>query len=129
MDKLCTFAQGHLRTLEQYNVEFNGRLKPWKDDMSLRASTYLYIEGLQNGLLLADLIANWESRNYNYLIELQPYAINITMQRFVVTQQRMRIFFFALIKINTTEDQFSLFRELLLTTNIVYNNYSYNMSF
>jgi hypothetical protein len=61
------------------------------DDITLRATTYLYIGGLQNGLIQTDPIANWESSKYVFLVDLQLNAANITMQQVAVTQKRLML--------------------------------------
>ena len=91
MDDLCTFSQCHLRTLDEYNEEFNGRLKPWMNDISLQASAYLYIGGLQNGLLRANLIANWESIKYTSLQELQ-FDASMAIHSFTETIEDLFMF-------------------------------------
>ena len=85
LDYVCTFSQGALRTSYEYNDDFDCRFKPWKNYMSLRASFYMYIGGLPNGLLQTDLIANWESSKYSSLKELQLDAENITLHRYTIS--------------------------------------------
>ena len=47
-------------SLEDYTHEIKRLYSQLRDGISIRAEAYLYIGGLQNGLLRIDLIATWE---------------------------------------------------------------------
>jgi hypothetical protein len=46
------------KSLHEYTQEFKSSYSYWKDDISVKAATYLYIEGVKVGALRADLMTN-----------------------------------------------------------------------
>jgi hypothetical protein len=59
------------KSLHEYTQEFNSSYTYWKDDISVKFASYLYIGGLKNSSLRADLMSNWQSRKYATLMALQ----------------------------------------------------------
>ncbi len=50
--------------------EFNKTYNYWKDDIAVKVAAYLYIGGLKNGSVRADLMFNWQSGKYFTLMDL-----------------------------------------------------------
>ncbi len=59
------------RSLHDYTQDFNSSYAYWKDDISVKVASYLYIGGLKNGSLRADLMSNWQAGKYATLMALQ----------------------------------------------------------
>ena len=59
------------KSLHEYTQKFNSSYSYWKDDISVKVASYLYIGGLRNGSLRADLMSNWQSSKYATLMALQ----------------------------------------------------------
>jgi hypothetical protein len=49
MTSFIEWIQTNNSLLEDYTKEFDRLYSQWRDDISLRAATYLYIGGVQNG--------------------------------------------------------------------------------
>jgi len=60
--------------LLEYTQEFNNSYIYWKDDISVKVVAYLYIGGLKNGSVRADLMTNWQTDKYATLMKLQNDA-------------------------------------------------------
>ena len=58
-------------SIYEYTQEFNSSYSYWKDDIFVKADSYLYIRGLKVGALRVDLMINWRASKYDYLITLQ----------------------------------------------------------
>ncbi len=67
------------KSLHDYTQEFNRSYSYWKDDISVKVASYLYIGGLKNGSLRADLMSNWQSGKYATLMALQNDAAKDTL--------------------------------------------------
>jgi hypothetical protein len=59
------------KSLHEYTQEFNISYSYCKDDISVKATAYLYIGGLRVGALRGDLITNWQAGKYDSLLILQ----------------------------------------------------------
>ena len=46
------------KSLHEYTQEFNSSYSYWKDDISIKVAVYMYIGGLKNGSVRADLMTN-----------------------------------------------------------------------
>jgi len=75
--KLDQFDQ----SLHEYTQEFNSSNSYWKDDISIKAATYLYIGGLKVGALRADLMDTWQAGKYESLITLQNDVVKNSLWR------------------------------------------------
>ncbi len=53
----------------------------WKDDISVKVVAYLYIRGLKNCSVRADLMTNWQTGKYATLMELQNDVAKISLWR------------------------------------------------
>jgi len=62
------------KSLHEYTQESNSSYSYWKDDIVVKAATYLYIGGLRVGALRADLMTNWQTGKYDSLLTLQNGA-------------------------------------------------------
>ena len=62
------------KSLHEYTQDFNNSYSYWKDDISIKVASYLYIGGLKNGSLRADLMSNWQAGKYATLMALQTDA-------------------------------------------------------
>ena len=51
----------NLYSFYEYTQEFNSSYSYWKDDISVKATAYLYIGGLKVGALRVDLMTNWQA--------------------------------------------------------------------
>ncbi len=58
------------KSFHEYTRDFNSSYSYLKDDISVKAASYLYIGGLRNGSLRADLMSNWHARKYATLMAL-----------------------------------------------------------
>jgi hypothetical protein len=62
------------QSLREYTEEFKSSYIYWKDDIFVKVAAYLYIGGLTNGSVRADLMTNWQTDKYGTLMELQNDA-------------------------------------------------------
>ena len=69
------------KTLHEYTQEFNSSYSYWKDDIAVKVAVYLYIGGLKNGSVRADLMFNWQTGKYATLMELQNDAAKNSLWR------------------------------------------------
>ena len=69
------------KSLHEYTQEFNSSYSYWKDDISVKVAAYLYIGGLKNGSVRADLMTNWQTGKYATLMELQTDAAKNSLWR------------------------------------------------
>jgi hypothetical protein len=69
------------RSLHDYTQDFNSSYAYWKDDISVKVASYLYIGGLKNGSLRADLMSNWQTGKYATLMALQTDAAKNSLWR------------------------------------------------
>jgi hypothetical protein len=60
----------------EYTQEFNNSYSYWKDDISVKVAAYMYIGGLKNGSVRAELMTNWQNSKYTTLMDLQKYYEN-----------------------------------------------------
>ncbi len=67
------------KSLHEYTQKFNSSYSYWKDDISVKVASYLYIEGLKNGSLRAYLMSNRQAGNYATLMALQSDANKISL--------------------------------------------------
>ena len=65
----------------EYTQEFDSSYPYWKDDISVKAASYLYIRGLRVGALRADLMTNWQIVKYDSLIDLHNIATKNSSRR------------------------------------------------
>ena len=56
------------QSLHEYTHEFNSSYSYWKDDISVKAASYLYIGGLKFGALREDLMTNLQACKYDSLM-------------------------------------------------------------
>ena len=52
------------KSLHEYTREFNKSSSHWKDDISVEVAAYLYIGGLKNGSVGANLMTSWHTGKY-----------------------------------------------------------------
>jgi len=69
------------KSLHEYTQEFNSSYSYWKDDISVKAVAYLYIEDLKVGALRADLMTNSQASKYDSLLTLQNDAAKNSLWR------------------------------------------------
>ncbi len=58
------------KSLTNYTQEFNSSYAYWKNSIDIKAAVYIYIGGLKNGSLRADLMTNWQCGKYTSIIAL-----------------------------------------------------------
>jgi hypothetical protein len=56
---LICLQQGD-KSLSDYTQECNNSYAYWKSSIDIKAAMYIYIGGLKNGYLRADLMTNWQ---------------------------------------------------------------------
>ncbi len=61
--------------------EFNNSYAYWKSSIDIKAVVYIYIGGLKNGALRADLKTSWQCSKYNSIIALQNDAAKNSLWR------------------------------------------------
>ena len=64
-------------SLLEYTQAFNRSYDYWKNDISLKATTILYIKGIKSVALFTILWSNWINSKYTTLIALQTDAFVI----------------------------------------------------
>ncbi len=69
------------KSLHDYTQDFRSSYSNWKDDISVKVASYLYIGGLRNGSLRADLMSNWQAGKYATLMALQTDAAKNSLWR------------------------------------------------
>jgi hypothetical protein len=69
------------KSLTDYTQEFNSAYSYWKNSIDVKAAVYIYIGGLKNGALRADLMTNWQMGKYLSLISLQNDAAKNSLWR------------------------------------------------
>jgi hypothetical protein len=69
------------KSLTDYTQEFNNAYSYWKNSIDVKAAVYIYIGGLKNGALRADLMTNWQMGKYVSLISLQNDAAKNSLWR------------------------------------------------
>jgi hypothetical protein len=69
------------KSLTDYTQEFNSAYSYWKNSIDVKAAVYIYIGGLKNGALRADLMTNWQVGKYMNLIALQNDAAKNSLWR------------------------------------------------
>jgi hypothetical protein len=77
---LLRLEQGE-KSLHDYTQEFNTSYAWWKKSIDIKAAVYMYIGGLKNGALRADLMTNWQSGKYLSIIALQNDAAKNSLWR------------------------------------------------
>jgi len=77
---LIRVQQGE-KSLTDYTQEFNSSYAYWKNSIDIKAAVYIYIGGLKNGALRADLMTNWQCNKYPSLIALQNDAVKNSLWR------------------------------------------------
>jgi hypothetical protein len=60
--------------LYEYTREFNSSFFYWKDDISVKATSYMYNGGLKVVALRVDLMTNWQASKHTSYIALQNDA-------------------------------------------------------
>ena len=61
-------------SLREYTQEFHSSYSYWKEHISIKYASYMYIGGLKVGALRADIMTNWQAGKYASLIALQNDA-------------------------------------------------------
>ncbi len=69
------------KSLREYTHDFYNSYSYWKDDISVKVASYLYIGGLRNGSLRADLMSDWQANKYATLMVLQTNAAKNSLWR------------------------------------------------
>jgi hypothetical protein len=69
------------KSLHGYTQEFNNSYSYLKDDISVKVAVYLYIGGLKNGSVRANLMTNWQTGKYATLMDLQNVVANNSLWR------------------------------------------------
>jgi hypothetical protein len=62
------------KSLHDYTHEFSTSYAWWKKSIDIKAAVYMYIGGLKNGSLRADLMTIWQTGKYLSIIALQNDA-------------------------------------------------------
>ena len=69
------------KSLYEYIQEFINSYNYWKDNISVKVAAYLYISGLKNASVRADLMTNWQTSKYAPLVDLQNDAAKNSLWR------------------------------------------------
>jgi hypothetical protein len=69
------------KSMLEYTQEFNSSYAWWKKSIDIKAAVYMYIGGLKNGALRADLMTNWQTGKYATITALQTDAAKNAMWR------------------------------------------------
>ena len=67
--------------MHDYTQEFNASYAWWKKSIDIKAAVYIYIGGLKNGSLRADLMTNWQTGKYLSTISMQNDASKNSLWR------------------------------------------------
>ena len=65
----------------EYTHDFNDSYSYWKDDISIKVASYLYIGGLTIGALQANFMTDWQTSKYASLINLQNDVAKTSLWR------------------------------------------------
>ncbi len=77
---LIRLQQGD-KLLAYYTQEFNSSYAYWKSSIDIKAVVYIYISGLKNGSLRADLMTNWQCGKYLSILASQNDAAKNSLWR------------------------------------------------